>query len=192
MRRPAWSITARPETAAQPAMFARGRISASCVPIRPMPPARVRWRRAVLLSRQTPPAHGGWMLRSAKDVFRHGKSGDLQPCDTSISSIRRLARFITLTHERYRDRMGDAFRNVDAFFTDEPQLGNRGMRKYVVRTPGLEDKFRTEYGYELNLPSLFSGNTDADRLCRMQYYRLVAASGKATPRRSPTGAGQTA
>ena len=90
--------------------------------------------------------------------------------------------------------MGDAFRNVDAFFTDEPQLGNRGMRKYVVWTPGLEDKFRTEYGYELNLPSLFSGDTDADRLCRMQYYRLVAKLFREsyTARRSPPGAGQTA
>ena len=126
----------------------------------------------------TADASGAWRL----DVYvlRKTYSGTENPGDfTTLRHVDLLnpeavARFITLTHERYRDRMGDAFRNVDAFFTDEPQLGNRGMRKYVVWTPGLEDKFRTEYGYKLNLPSLFSGDTDADRLCRMQYYRLVA------------------
>lgn len=123
-------------------------------------------------------AEGAWTL----DVYvlRLTYEGTENPADFStlrhvdLLNPAAVARFIELTHERYRDKMGEAFRNVEAFFTDEPQLGNRGMLGYVVWTSGLDETFRQEYGYELNLPSLFSGDTEADRLCRMHYYRLVA------------------
>lgn len=126
----------------------------------------------------TADASGAWTL----DVYVLRKTYSGTEDRSDFSTLRHVdllnpeavARFITLTHERYRDKMGEVFRNVDAFFTDEPNLGNRGMYGYVVWTSGLEEKFRTEYGYEINLPSLFSGDTDADRLCRMHYYRLVA------------------
>ena len=123
-------------------------------------------------------AAGTWTL----DVYvlRRTYSGTEDPSDFStlrpvdLLNPEAVARFIMLTHERYRDKMGDAFRYVEAFFTDEPNLGNRGMYGYVVWTSGMEEKFQSEYGYEINIPSLFFGDTDADRLCRMQYYRLVA------------------
>lgn len=123
-------------------------------------------------------AEGAWTL----DVYvlRLTYEGTENPADFStlrhvdLLNPAAVARFIELTHERYRDKMGEAFRDVEAFFTDEPQLGNRGMVGYVVWTSGLDKTFRQEYGYDLNLPSLFFGDTEADRLCRMQYYRLVA------------------
>lgn len=85
-----------------------------------------------------------------------------------------VARFLMLTHERYKQYMGDAFAHVEAFFTDEPQLGNRGMTGYVVWTPGMDTLFRETYGYDVHLPSLFSGDSDEDRICRMNYFQLVA------------------
>ena len=47
---------------------------------------------AALLSRQTPPAHGGWMYTFCERRIPARKiRGTSQPCDTSISSIRRLS-----------------------------------------------------------------------------------------------------
>ena len=83
--------------------------------------------------------------------------------------------FIELTHERYKEQLGESFKNITAFFTDEPQLGNRDMRKYVVWTDGLAEKFYETYGYELNIPSLFSGSTPYDRMIRINYYQLIAS-----------------
>lgn len=83
--------------------------------------------------------------------------------------------FIELTHEQYKEHLGESFKNITAFFTDEPQLGNRDMRNYVVWTTGLAEKFYKTYGYEINIPSLFSGSTVYDRMIRLNYYQLVAS-----------------
>ncbi len=85
-----------------------------------------------------------------------------------------VARFIELTHERYKNKMGESFAEVDAFFTDEPQLGNRAHTGYVVWTPGLDETFRETYGYELDLALLFGGTqAEAERM-RIHFYSLVA------------------
>lgn len=86
-----------------------------------------------------------------------------------------VARFITLTHEKYKTAFGDDFDMVEAFFTDEPGLGNRDREDYAVWTPGLDEKFKAAYGYELPIHSIFSGDSDEDKLARMQYYALVSA-----------------
>ncbi len=85
-----------------------------------------------------------------------------------------VARFIELTHQRYKDKMGENFKNVEAFFTDEPQLGNRAMTGYAVWTPGLEDMFKETYGYELDIADLYEGDDADARRVRMQYLSLVA------------------
>ena len=82
--------------------------------------------------------------------------------------------FIEITHEQYKKYLGESFENITAFFTDEPQLGNRDMKNYVVWTGGLAEKFYETYGYHINLPSLFSGSSDYDRMVRLNYYQLVA------------------
>ena len=82
--------------------------------------------------------------------------------------------FIDVTHEQYKKYLGESFENITAFFTDEPQLGNRGMADYVVWTAGFAERFYETYGYEINIPSLFSGSTTYDRAVRLNYYRLVA------------------
>ncbi len=82
--------------------------------------------------------------------------------------------FIELTHQQYKDNFGESFKNITAFFTDEPQLGNRGMSDYVVWTDGLAERFYETYGYEINIPSLFSGSEVYDRMVRLNYYQLIA------------------
>ena len=82
--------------------------------------------------------------------------------------------FIEITHEQYKKYLGDSFKNITAFFTDEPQLGNRAVADYVVWTGGFAERFYETYGYHINIPSLFAGSTDYDRMVRMNYYQLVA------------------
>ncbi len=123
-------------------------------------------------------ASGEWTL----DVYvlRYTYEGVEDPSDfTTLRHVDLLnkdavARFISLTHQRYFDKMGEDFDLVEAFFTDEPQLGNRGKVGYAVWTDGLDQIFLDTFGYEINLPSLFSGDSEADRLCRMNYFQLVA------------------
>ncbi len=85
-----------------------------------------------------------------------------------------VRRFLDVTHEQYKIKLGTTFQNVQGFFTDEPQLGNRAMLSYAVWTEGLDELFLKTYGYPIHIPSLFAGDTDYDRMIRMNYYELVA------------------
>lgn len=85
-----------------------------------------------------------------------------------------VKKFIEVTHERYKHYLGDSFKNIKAFFTDEPNLGNREKARYAVWSKDFDKKFYEEYGYEINIPSIFSGESDLDRAVRLNYYQLVA------------------
>ncbi len=85
-----------------------------------------------------------------------------------------VARFIEVTHAQYKDKMGAGFANVEAFFTDEPQFGNRAMTGYAVWTAGMEEKFKAAYGYDMDIAALFEGKEPEDMRCRMHYFMLVA------------------
>lgn len=85
-----------------------------------------------------------------------------------------VARFIELTHKHYKDSFGTDFSMVEAFFTDEPSLGNRDMENYIVWTEGLDAKFKEKYGYDLQLPLLFEGRDENAQRMRIHYYSLVA------------------
>ncbi|MBQ9781006.1 MAG: hypothetical protein IJW00_08685 [Clostridia bacterium] len=85
-----------------------------------------------------------------------------------------VARFIELTHEHYKSSFGEDFNIVDAFFTDEPNIGNRDRDDYAVWTGGLDVLFKETYGYDLPIHAIFKGDDDAAKLARMQYYALVA------------------
>ena len=96
--------------------------------------------------------------------------------DVDLLNPDAVARFIDLTYRKYKDKLGDAFDAVEAFFTDEPQLGNRDMKNYVVWTAGLPDKFKEMHGYDIipELYSLYAGNTAHDRLVRVNFYQTVS------------------
>lgn len=113
-------------------------------------------------------------------VLRYTHSGNEDRNDfTTLRDVDLLNKdavntFIELTYERYKTGLTASFDSVSGFFTDEPQLGNRGMISYAVWTEGLEDRYKEKYGTELHIPSIFSGNTDTDKMTRLCYYRLVS------------------
>lgn len=123
-------------------------------------------------------AKGAWTL----DVYVLQYTFEDEEDRTNFEKLRHVdllnknavARFIELTHEHYKAAFGEDFNMVDAFFTDEPQLGNRDYKNYAVWTEGLDTLFQTTYGYELPLEAIFEGDDDASKLARMQYYSLVA------------------
>lgn len=96
--------------------------------------------------------------------------------DVDLLNPDAVRRFIDTTYEKYKEKLGDTFGAVEAFFTDEPQLGNRDMKNYVVWTDRLPEKFEKMHGYriETELYSLFAGNTAHDRTVRVNFYQTVA------------------
>ena len=109
-------------------------------------------------------------------------------------------RFLEVTHQQYRDRLGeDLFASVEAFFTDEPSLNamNIWLLPEEVRTKvrvddpldtdikplpmivwceDLPDRYFDKYGeYLLAVrQSLFEGDTDNDKRVRRQFWELVS------------------
>ncbi|MDO4575759.1 MAG: hypothetical protein Q4D98_11160 [Planctomycetia bacterium] len=110
------------------------------------------------------------------------------------------AAFIRLTHDAYYQHLPkELFSKVEAFFTDEPSTNALGMgpmseamRKRVkvydpvdLTKPNLpmvvwEDDFpeiyKKRYGGDLNAvrKSLFTGDTDADKAVRQNFWQMVA------------------
>ena len=81
-----------------------------------------------------------------------------------------IAEFIRVTHEDYKNRLGDSFgKTMPGFFTDEPQY-------YRYATPWsntLPQKFRAKYGYDIfdGLIALFADYPGACEF-RYDYYYL--------------------
>lgn len=77
-----------------------------------------------------------------------------------------MERFVEVTHEKYRRRVGGQFgKTIPAIFTDEPQafqkqrfpVWNFPRGIYITFTDDLDETFRVSYGYSLldRLPELF-------------------------------------
>jgi hypothetical protein len=124
-------------------------------------------------------ATGEWQL----DVYVRRKTYEGEEDRTDFTKLRdvnlldpgAVKRFIDVTYVKYRDTFGDSFSNVKAFFTDEPQLGNRAKDGYAVWSEGFAEAFKARYGYDLNIASIFSGESNQDKLARVHYYQLVAS-----------------
>ncbi len=93
--------------------------------------------------------------------------------DVDLLNPAAVERFIDLTYQKYRDEFGRDFGEIEAFFTDEPQLGNRGMTSYAVWTERLEEAFEEKYGHPLDWRPVFSGFTVEEKRERIRYYSLV-------------------
>ncbi len=124
------------------------------------------------------PAAGKWTL----DVYvqRYTYEGVENPADfTTLEHVDLLnpaavQRFIDVTYRKYKEQLGADFDRIEAFFTDEPQLGNRGMLSYAVWTDGMEDRFYEKFGYDLDIAAVFSGFTPEEKKMRLHYYQLVS------------------
>ena len=87
-----------------------------------------------------------------------------------------VAKFIEITYDKYRDELTDTFEDVTAFFTDEPNLGNRDYANYVVWTDALPQKFLEMHGYDIteHMHSLYFGNSEEDKIVRINFYDTVS------------------
>jgi hypothetical protein len=91
-----------------------------------------------------------------------------------------IERFIELTHVRYGVELGTQMRQIDAFFTDEPQFGSAehwggGLPSNVPMVQWCDElpvAFRQRTGEDLNvlLPALFAPVGPATAKYRYQFY----------------------
>ena len=109
-------------------------------------------------------------------------------------------RFLEVTHQQYRDRLGEElFAYVEAFFTDEPSLNAMNIWQLpddvrqrvrvddpldptlkplpmVIWCDDLPERYREKYNEDL-LPariSLFEGDSEKDKRVRRQFWTLVS------------------
>ncbi len=117
----------------------------------------------------------------------------------NLLDAKATARFLEVTHQQYRDRLGkELFDQVEAFFTDEPsmnainigQIPEEARKNVRVDDPidpdlkplpmvpwvaDLPEKYREKYGEDL-LPlrkSLFEGETEKDKSVRKNFWSLL-------------------
>lgn len=101
----------------------------------------------------------------------------------NILSKDAMSKFITLTHQRYRDDLDASFPSVTAFFTDEPSIKTSYLLSCYPMTEflmpwedSLPDVFFEMHGYSIFdcMQSLFEGDTDRDKSVRVNFYQTVA------------------
>ena len=99
-----------------------------------------------------------------------------------------VQRFVEVTHERYKERIGESFGGVvPAIFTDEPQFSHKSTLGFAHAkedvtlpfTDDLCDTFRAAYGEDLmaHLPELFWDcllYTSGQKRQRIPFQRLDA------------------
>ena len=135
--------------------------------------------------------HPEWQARAylvgttVRDAYIHEGT----PADSGISNhtpypnllMREpTARFLELTHARYRRELGPLLADVTSFFTDEPALMTYWERPMAYRglpiSDGLLSTYRARYGHELkdDIPYLMGGEpTGICAEVRCRYWSLV-------------------
>lgn len=78
--------------------------------------------------------------------------------------------FLRSTHEKYKALLGDDFKNMAGFFTDEPQVSRGGMPWSFT----LEDEYKKAYGESLlpRLCDLFF-DTENGSVTRFRFWKLI-------------------
>lgn len=105
-----------------------------------------------------------------------------------------VQKFITVTYEEYKKRLGNYFSKVEAFFTDEPSMlgtyfdgppttpavvdpvdPNIPLYPTVNYASDIAPKFKAARGYEMgsNTVYLFSGTSDDAKRFRWDYYKTL-------------------
>lgn len=95
---------------------------------------------------------------------------DINPFYVDVLDAKVTAKFIELVHEKYKEKLGDAFSSLAGFFTDEPQISRNGIPWSSI----LEDEYMKRYGENLTdfLEDLFIGTKTSTRT-RFRYWSLV-------------------
>ena len=106
----------------------------------------------VVVSAEAPPTSTG-----GATVLHFVQQAGGFPVDTMDLAAGR--RFIEVTHERYRECVGEHFgKTVPGMFTDEPRVGGQVGSGEIPWTPRMLEAFEEDHGFDLRpwLPLLFS------------------------------------
>ncbi len=81
-----------------------------------------------------------------------------------------ISEFIRVTHEAYKEKLGDEFGDMAGFFTDEPQISRNGYPWSFI----LEKEYKKAYGKELTpkLLDLFY-ETETSSETKYNYFKLI-------------------
>ncbi|MGQ9732231.1 MAG: glycosyl hydrolase [Candidatus Zipacnadales bacterium] len=130
----------------------------------------------VLVATQAPPGPNDTLVATLR-LRRHGKPELLQPgapagdgpvvhfvarvggYPVDMMDLAAVRRFIEVTHERYREYVGEYFGGtVPGIFTDEPRVGGSVGSQAIPWTPTMLKAFEAHHGFDLRpwLPLLFA------------------------------------
>ncbi|MEE0928420.1 MAG: glycosyl hydrolase [Acutalibacteraceae bacterium] len=95
---------------------------------------------------------------------------DVNPFYVDTLSKVVIAEFIRVTHQAYKDTMGEKWADMKGFFTDEPQISRNGFPWSL----DLEEAYSARYGEDIKplLAALFFDTEDCKRV-RYNYWALV-------------------
>lgn len=103
----------------------------------------------------------------------------------NLLNAKAIKRFIELTYEAYRQRLGSRFREIIAFYTGETSLDTtvtlfpapwpKNPEAYIPWEDGLQQAFRSEHGYDLTtcLAALFMPKSDEGNIIRRHFWQSV-------------------
>jgi hypothetical protein len=125
--------------------------------------------------------YDAWVERDSLNPWQKGRPY------VNIMSRGAIAKFISLTHEKYKSELNSSFGSVEAFFTDEPSLFTSNMTN-PIHTGGkvsvflvpwedtLPSEFEAMHGYSLfdHVESLYGGDSEEDFVVRVNFYETVA------------------
>ncbi len=103
--------------------------------------------------------------------FGEDDGEEMAPLSADILNSEAVDRFISLTHDRYFEELGEYFGStVIAFFTDEPCALGRNAGGFLEWVPGLEEEILSEGGCLEELEGLFAGRRSPTSEI---YHRLI-------------------
>ena len=96
---------------------------------------------------------------------------DVNPFYVDTLSGKVTEEFIKSTHEKYKAELGDSFKDMRGFFTDEPQVSRAGIPWSFI----LDEEYNKAYGESLlpHLYELFVDGGDEGRVTRFRFWKLV-------------------
>jgi hypothetical protein len=95
-----------------------------------------------------------------------------------------VRRFIDITYEEYKQRIGDSKDDIFAFYTNEPSLMTHWVENSEPRPNGecyapwektIPERFLEKFGFDLlpHLYQLFTGDDESSKVLRYHYYTIV-------------------
>lgn len=96
---------------------------------------------------------------------------DVNPFYVDTLDAKVTDEFIKSTHEKYKSELGENFKNMRGFFTDEPQISRAGLPWSFI----LDEEYKKAYGESLLplLSDLFLDGGERGNITRFRFWKLV-------------------